>query len=151
MSQIEKASLMMFAKFLSLMTFISVMLTFIVSSPALANDQGFDCSQPQENQLGMNICAGEDYKKADAALNAAYIQAQASMKSFLDYDAAKAKAGKQKLIEAQRAWIKFRDAACEVEGLSAEGGTIQPLLISTCLTKLTKRRTEDLLELGTLY
>lgn len=140
-----------FAKYLSLMTIIPLMLTFLAGSAALANDQGFDCSKPQETQLGMNICAGEDYKKADVALNAAYQRAQASMKSFLDYDADKAKAGKKKLVEAQRAWIKFRDAACEVEGLSAEGGTIQPLLISTCLTKLTKRRTTDLRELSNLY
>lgn len=146
-----------FAKFLSLMTIVPVMLAFWASSPALANDQAtdysndLDCSQPQETQTGMNICAGEDYKQADAALNAAYKRAQASMKEFLSYDAAKAKAGKKKLIEAQRAWIKFRDLACEVEGLSSEGGTIQPLMISTCLTKLTKRRTEDLLELSTLY
>ena len=52
------------------------------------------------------------------------------------------------LRNAQRAWIPFRDRACEAESLAARGGTMQNQLYLMCLTRLTTRRTEDLRSLG---
>ena len=46
--------------------------------------------------------------------------------------------------DAQRAWIVFRDQACEAESLLARGGTMQPQLFHVCLARLTRQRTEDL-------
>ena len=48
------------------------------------------------------------------------------------------------LRQAQRDWIKFRDGACKAEGFLFRGGTMEPLIIATCLTRLTQRRTSDL-------
>ncbi len=110
-------------------------------NPAVA--QTLDCTAPQ-SQLEMTMCAGQDYSKADAELNVAYAKARAVMKSY-DADLPPGQRGAAKaLLEAQRAWIPFRDAACKAEGYPFEGGTIQPMIVAECLARLTRRRTEDL-------
>ena len=38
-----------------------------------------------------------------------------------------------------------------LEGYSVEGGSMQPLIVSSCLAELTTRRTEELKSLGSLY
>ena len=48
------------------------------------------------------------------------------------------------LLEAQRAWLQYRDAHCRAEGFNARGGSLEPLLVSTCKTALTQRRTQEL-------
>jgi uncharacterized protein YecT (DUF1311 family) len=82
----------------------------------------------------MNICADKDYRKADAELNRAYKAAIAGE----DGDA-------QKLLrEAQRDWIKFRDAECAYEAAPNQGGSIYPMVYSGCLTELTRARTKEI-------
>ena len=93
---------------------------------------------PGQTQLEMNTCAAADYQRADAALNAAWGPA----KSFADG----AGTGGQ-LLDAQRKWIAFRDAACLAEADLYRGGSIRPLVWHSCLTRLTQRRTEDLLNM----
>lgn len=92
-----------------------------------------DCRDPVI-QSAMNICALQEYKQADAALNAAYQQ----LVTRLD----KAQLGRLK--GAQRAWITFRDAQCRYEAGVYEGGSMAPLVHSSCLTQLTQQRTKDL-------
>jgi len=48
------------------------------------------------------------------------------------------------LLEAQRAWLTFRDAHCRLEGYYARGGSLEPLLVSTCKTALTEARIGEL-------
>lgn len=95
-----------------------------------------DCIAPQAQQL-MNACAAKEYAEADVALNTAWKPA----KSFAD---AIGKGGA--LLHAQRAWIAYRDAACDVHASPFEGGTLQPLIYSTCMSELTTQRTGMLLE-----
>ncbi|WP_249126422.1 lysozyme inhibitor LprI family protein [Aeromonas popoffii] len=93
-----------------------------------------DCKEPM-TQAAMNICAMQDYTKADAELNAAYKKLVAALD--------KEQLGRLKT--AQRAWITFRDAQCRYEAGVYEGGSIAPLVHSSCLTKLTEQRTKDLI------
>ncbi|MDX7901349.1 lysozyme inhibitor LprI family protein [Aeromonas media] len=95
-----------------------------------------DCTAPV-TQTDMNICAFQDYQRADARLNAAYKKRVATLdKAQLD-----------RLRTAQRAWITFRDAQCRYEAGVYEGGSMAPLVHSSCLTKLTEQRTKDLISL----
>lgn len=94
---------------------------------------------PGQTQMELNECAAIDYKAADAELNAAW----GATKSFYD-----GIGHGQDLLTAQRNWIAFRDANCEAEAALYEGGSIQPLIYSTCLTRLTRRRTEDLKQMN---
>jgi len=104
-----------------------------LAAPARADDA--DCKNPM-NQSEMNICSLQDYEAADAKLNAAY---RGLMKKLGDDSAAQ-----DKLKIAQRAWIAFRDSECDFEGHSAEGGSMQPMLVNGCMARLTEQRTKDL-------
>lgn len=95
-----------------------------------------ECTAPQ-TQLLMNMCAGRDYDLADAALNAAWGPARSYAKQIGQGEA---------LLKAQRAWLAYRDAACEVQASPFEGGSIQPLVRLTCLSEVTAARTRMLLE-----
>lgn len=90
-----------------------------------------------QTQSGMNAAAARDFEVADEALNAAW----ASAKSFAD-----AIGQGQALLEAQRQWLAYRDAACTVQASPFAGGSIQPMALSNCLTKVTEDRTAMLLE-----
>jgi uncharacterized protein YecT (DUF1311 family) len=95
-----------------------------------------ECIEPQTQSL-MNDCAANDYALADAALNEAW----ASAKAFAD-----AIGQGEPLLEAQRAWLTYRDAACAVHASPYAGGSLQPMIVSGCLARLTSERTQMLLE-----
>jgi uncharacterized protein YecT (DUF1311 family) len=103
-----------------------------------AGAQEMDCAQAVAQQ-DMNWCAAEDYRAADAALNAEW---------RVTVDWARGVGLEEDLRAAQRAWIAFRDAACEVEAGVWEGGSMAPLIHATCMTRLTEARTTDLILLG---
>lgn len=92
-----------------------------------------DCDQ---NQQAMNLCAEQRYARADAALNRTYSR---NLKAQPD-DAAR-----QRLRDAQRAWISYRDKDCAVEaGPRETAGSIWPLQYYGCLERHTTRRTMEL-------
>ena len=98
-----------------------------------AQAQQVDCKNAL-SQNDMNFCADQDFQKADKALNAAYRKVMADMDD----------ATKTKLKIAQRAWVTFRDAECDYESMSEAGGSMQPMIYSTCQARLTKVRTKEL-------
>lgn len=82
----------------------------------------------------MNATAYANYKKADAQLNKVYKQ----LMSILD------KKEKPLLIQAEKDWVKFRDSHCKFDASQYEGGSIRPLIYSTCLEELTKKRIAEI-------
>ena len=119
----------------SLLSWTSLV-TLILAATFLASAaRADDCVDPP-NQLAMNECAGKAFDEADKKLNDAYRQ----MAGRLNNDAAT----KKLLVDAQRAWIAFRDAECTFQPSRASGGSMHPLLVSNCRTELTKARTERL-------
>lgn len=112
---------------MNMQLFVAIALS-LFAMPAMAN-----CKDPM-TQMEMNRCAALDLAKADSHLNATYKK----LMPQLD--------GNQKAeVKAiQLTWIKFKDLNCKFESSSAEGGSMQPLLRDTCLTRLTEARTKDL-------
>lgn len=112
-----------------------------------------DCSDAQ-TQMKMNICAYRDFEDADKRLNEQWVITSGKMKQADDergwpedgrpsyYDA---------LLEAQRAWLAFRDANCRVEGYKLRGGSAEPMEISGCMANMTRARTTELRELIETY
>ena len=96
----------------------------------------FSNSNFAQTQQEMNLTAKKSYEKADKELNEVY----SKLIKSLD------KTEIQKLIATQRLWIKFRDSHCEFESSLYEGRTIVPLIYSTCLEELTKKRTAELMQ-----
>tara|TARA_R110002126_G_scaffold151287_3_gene298215 strand:+ start:55 stop:465 length:411 start_codon:yes stop_codon:yes gene_type:complete len=117
----------------------------VLTLHGVANAQNVDCSQPDNlSQQGMNICAYEAYLSADEDLNAFYKIARADLKSIDTYLQKDQRGGADALRDAQRAWIVFRDNACKAEGFTVRGGSLEPLIVSSCKERLTRVRTEDL-------
>lgn len=87
-----------------------------------------------QTQSEMNATASANYKKADAQLNKLYKQLMA----ILD------KNEKPLLIQAEKDWVKFRDSHCKFDASQYEGGSIQPLIYSSCLEELTRKRIAEI-------
>ncbi|MED5205071.1 MAG: lysozyme inhibitor LprI family protein [Pseudomonadota bacterium] len=108
-----------------------------------------DCADPY-TQMAMNRCAVLEFQESDAELNAQWKLTAAEMKRR---DADRIDDGRpgyfETLLAAQRAWIAYRDTHCTAEGYYARGGSMESLLVSTCMTDLTKQRTRDLRDLIT--
>ncbi|MCB1421893.1 MAG: DUF1311 domain-containing protein [Nitratireductor sp.] len=126
-------------------------LGLVCLSASQAISQDWDCSNADNlPQQGMNYCAYQDWQTADEALNAAWPKVRAHMKSIdestREYFPEQAIA-EESLLKAQRAWINYRDGHCEAEGGQFAGGSIQPLIINSCKASMTRRRTEELLQL----
>lgn len=123
-----------------------IMLMALMCLPFQAAEaQDWNCDEPDKlPQLGMNYCAYQDWQAADVDLNAAYKEAVAAMKR-LDRDLPEnLKGAVATLRDAQRAWITFRDKACEAEGYLFRGGSMEPLIVSGCKAQLTEERTKSL-------
>lgn len=93
------------------------------------------CDDPQ-TQIEMNQCAQQAYKQADAELNQVYKTLHASLSD----------SGKQRLTDAELAWVSFRDLDCDFARDQYEGGAIAPLIYYSCLEDLTELRTTELEE-----
>lgn len=94
-----------------------------------------DCANASD-QATMNQCAGQAFKAADKELNTLYQQITGRLKNNPD--------GKKLLVNAQRAWVSFRDAECTFSASGVAGGSVYPLVYSSCLTAVTKARVETL-------
>ena len=92
-----------------------------------------DCNS-NSTQLAMNQCANAEYENIDLKLNTVYQQLKKSLTN----------ANQKKLTNAQLAWLKFRDLNCEYAADRYQGGSIQPLIYYSCLTRLTKERIQHL-------
>lgn len=126
--------------------FFAVFLAAFFVSASLCAAEEIDCNNAQ-TQMDMNICADQDYKQADKALNTAYKKAVAAAREMDDNvrDMGEAYVGAvDALKRAQRAWIGYRDGQCEFAGFEARGGSMEPMLVSGCLADLTRKRTDEL-------
>lgn len=122
-----------------------VCVTAGISMPVAAQEP--NCKEPQ-TQADMTICAGKDYEKADKQLNVDY---QKLRKLLVERDKtadADGKGATDALVTAQRAWVAFRDANCAVAGFQARGGSMEPMLISSCLAEMSTRRADELRQLS---
>jgi uncharacterized protein YecT (DUF1311 family) len=110
-------------------TIAALLICGTVSFPALA-----DSCDKVEAEDRLIQCLGVENSRADALLNAEYNRLRGRLDSEL----------KERLRDAQRAWIDFRDKDCEFEAGAARGGqAYQPLFLS-CQTRKTQQRVQEL-------
>ena len=93
------------------------------------DDAKVDCKSA-ESTYEMDVCAGR-------ALKAVYLPMVALYnKLYAQYDAPN-----KKLLQAsQRAWRDYERAECSFETNRTVGGTINPVMVTDCVTDLTKQR-----------
>ena len=82
----------------------------------------------------MTACFDHAYRNGDLRLNQLYQQIQAVLEP----------ADRQRLETAERAWLKFRDAACDAEYDLYDGGSGGPLAYAACREEETRLRVGDL-------
>lgn len=103
-----------------------------------------DCAEPM-TQTAMNICATKDYGRADAELNEVWRELRAVAKAADEYPHDDSQPGNWATqLEAQRAWLAYRDAHCRLVSYDARGGSLQPLLTANCRAELTRERTQSM-------
>src|SRR5216110_3391854 len=88
-----------------------------------------------QTQSAMNAQARTDFQRADAELNTTYQSVLAKLPTV---------ESKQKLREAQRAWVVSRDAEAAQAAEEADGGSMAPTLRYGRMTRLTQERINEL-------
>jgi uncharacterized protein YecT (DUF1311 family) len=111
------------------MCLLAVLAAFPIS---MAHAAG--CADAQD-QATLNVCAAKAYKASDGELNKLFKQIRQRLKD----DADKTKL----LVDAQKAWIGFRDAECAFSSSGVSGGSAYPMVHAMCLDSLTRKRIAD--------
>nr|WP_181375948.1 lysozyme inhibitor LprI family protein [Polaromonas sp. H8N]AWD72302.1 hypothetical protein pH8NP2_p028 [Polaromonas sp. H8N] len=83
--------------------------------------------------MGMIECITAETQRQDARLNKAYKAVMAELSPER----------KKQLLEAQRAWIKFRDANCAFYD-DPDGGTLARVNANACMMTATAERSREL-------
>jgi uncharacterized protein YecT (DUF1311 family) len=109
-----------------------IALVIAAALPARAQMQA--CASAQ-TQMDMNACAAGEYKEHDAAMNDIYQQLLAKLKDPKQ---------KEMLVEAERAWIVYRDKQCAFQTSGAVGGSIHPMIQFDCLDEKTSIHSAEL-------
>lgn len=116
---------------------MTIAITLLLSTSLYATE----CKE-DGNQMEMNQCAYDNFRKADNELNRVYQELRAKQKDEKIY--------LKNLKTSQRAWIKFRDAELETLFSCAEKnkaicfGSMYGLLLNAEKTELTQQRVEQL-------
>ena len=120
---------------------VALLLAAAVMQAADKDDDPIEnaCYKADYSQQAMNRCAGEAYQRADQALNAQWAKVIGAYGDDAET--------KKLLLDGQRAWLKYRDAQCQLAALDSRGGSIWLLINSGCLASLTRQRVKELSEL----
>ncbi len=113
----------------------AIALIFTLAWLGVGHAQTPDCQNPA-NQASMNSCARQAYKKSAAELNAAYKDVTKRLR--------KDRNETRRLVAAQRTWISYRDAECAFSSFRSASGSVYPMVIASCLDRLTRARTDVL-------
>jgi uncharacterized protein YecT (DUF1311 family) len=124
-----------------------VLFGLVLTAIAAQAEDKVDCTDPL-TQMDMTICADQAFRSADAALNEAYQAAVTAMEQIDSYSDETSDGAVAALRDAQRAWIDFRDKACVSAGYVVHGGSMEPMIVAQCRTRLTDQRTAGLKELA---
>ena len=112
----------------------------LLSVPALA----LDCVQAVTTP-DINACAAADQKKVEAELNVVYKRVLQNLE-LANTETENDSKLKAALIDAQRAWVKFREADCKALFTRYEGGTIRTVMYLGCMQQHAEQRIKDLAE-----
>jgi|GEM_PF-2878273 len=99
------------------------------------------CMNNATSTLGYKNCIGTAYDEADAELNKVYKSITSPLKKQNDPDSVEIL---KRLVEAQRAWITFRDANCKLAGIQMLNGSGESPIVGGCIVTSTISRVREL-------
>ena len=118
------------------------LLLLIAASPSSRAEEPCKDIDPILDSDGSS-CSSQELAKADDELNAQYKKLLAQLDSDAKINPAATQA-KKELIEAQRQWVKFRDADCGAVFTYYLDGTVRVSAEQSCELSRTRQRTEQL-------
>lgn len=109
-----------------------------------------ECMETQDggySTLGMTSCLSAEAEVWDGYLNSEYRVTRDYMKSAdadeaVYFPAYAVRA--EKLLDAQRAWIAYRDAACALDYAEWGSGSMRNIAFADCMMQMTAERTIEL-------
>lgn len=126
------------------MSILTSTMLMVAAAQASAEPPYPNCADPV-TQSDMRFCAARDYEAADVELNRQWRITSDHMKAAdATSPGTPGKGYFAVLLDAQRAWLKFRDTHCISAGYRARGGSMQPTLVALCRIYLTQERTLQL-------
>jgi uncharacterized protein YecT (DUF1311 family) len=114
----------------------AIFLYLSAASVALGNSD--DCDSASD-YVAWNICVQKSAASLDEKLNRIYRKVMSKLKTSPD--------ATKVLMTAQRKWIDFRDAQCKLDGFPSLGTDINSTVVTECIDRFAKQRTEDLLRM----
>ena len=112
---------------------LTITITSILSDVNSASAKDPKCDNAQSN-VEYKECQHRAYATADQQLNKDYKKTISRLSG----------AEKQKLINAQLTWIKFRDSNCDFEVYGSRRGSGYSGFLSECLERMTNTRIKEL-------
>ncbi|MGO4812015.1 lysozyme inhibitor LprI family protein [Cupriavidus sp. 2MCAB6] len=103
----------------------------------LSKQYGACMERPDVTTAGMHECIAAETARQDKTLNTIYKRLQQAISP----------ARKPRLLDAQRAWLKFRDANCDFQA-DPDGGTLAGVNASACVMQMTADRAKELADLA---
>ena len=100
-----------------------------------------DCRETASTSYELSECAHQHYLEADRALNVQWRTTAVAAQRLN-------KAAYPRLLNGQRAWLRYRDETCGWVK-DAFGGTIAAMNFFDCMEDITRKRTEELKMLAT--
>lgn len=99
------------------------------------NDNAMPDCEKAITQVELNMCSAQELEISEQALKAVYDQA---LDLFDDNEEA------QEFEAVQKSWVDYRDAHCDIAADQYAGGTIMPLIYSSCMKKLADERSDNI-------
>lgn len=108
-------------------------LVLLAGSPMAQADSYSQCMKGAMTTVAMHECSEAEWKRQDDRLNQNYKKAMSGL----------GEQQKGTLRDAQRKWVAYRDANCEMY-YSLTGGTMDQLNGSGCRVDMTRQRADEL-------
>jgi uncharacterized protein YecT (DUF1311 family) len=126
-------------------TFIALaILVAIMPSPSVAESKAADPCTTQANTIEINQCLSNQLQARDRSLNAAYKALLQRLDESDPSDGVDYQQARRLLVEAQRAWLSFRDNDCRGRVVLYARGSVRWEIYTECLIAHTERRTNEL-------
>jgi len=135
---------------------LAVVIAFLASpftqnSKQSTSTQKGPCAKAM-TQTDLNTCFAQQYKKADAHLNAVYGKLLELMMNDLARDKRQNDADMVRFDETalldlrktERLWIRYRDSECDAAEQQIDGGSMAPMTGAICLMQVTNDRIKEL-------
>jgi len=109
-----------------------------------------DCDNLADSEMAQ--CWSNAYRRTDAQLNKIWPDvlkaAKVADKSFSPTQRRAKPSAETDLLASQRAWLKYRDTQCALEGDYAQGGSLESIIDGQCSTELTRDRIKKLQDIA---